>query len=131
MPLTTTMTTVVTRFPELANEPALTNAAWAMLIADANMEIPVTSWLDQASADRAGDNLVAHHVALEKLRLLNGLSAATAPGQLQSVTVGPISKTFVVPQRQPGAAQGDDVLSLTIYGREYMRLRKLFCRGRG
>lgn len=133
MPLGVTKQSVLDRFPELAAEPALTNLVWAALIVDANMEIPISSWADQAAADRAGTWLMAHMVLLEKQRITDGLAGASATGPLQSLTVGPVTKTWATPQ--PSTALNktkgggtDDVLARTSYGREYLRLRSMFSR---
>jgi hypothetical protein len=131
VPLGVTKDSVLNRFPELQAEPLVTNLVWTQLIADANMEIPITSWADQASADRAGTWLIAHMVAFEKQRITDGLAGVTAPGQLQSITVGPVTKTWAqkpASTTAAGSAMDDDVLNRSAYGREYLRLRSMFCR---
>lgn len=130
MSLTFTKDDVLVRFPELAVEPELNNATWDDLLNQADEEIPVTSWLDQDTADRAGKFLVAHLALTEKLRLTKGLSAIAQTGALQSVTVGPVNKQFTPRPANPLTALDDETLGLTEYGLEYMRLRRRFCRGR-
>jgi hypothetical protein len=130
MPLTVVKQDVLDRFPELAVEPEVSNLVWDELIADANAEINVPSWLDQASADRAGTWLIAHMVTREKLRITNGLTALSQTGQLQSVTVGPVTKTWAPRPTSETKRLDDDTLELTEFGTEYLRLRSRFCRGR-
>lgn len=130
MALTITKDDVLTRFSELAVEPELNNATWADLLDQADEEIPVTSWLNQDSADRAAKYLVAHLALTEKLRQTKGLSAIAQTGALQSVTVGPVTTQFTPRPANPNSTIDDQTLGLTEYGREYLRLRKRFCRGR-
>lgn len=130
MALTITEDDVLTRFPELDVEPELNTATWADLLDQAGEEIPVTSWLDQETADRAGKFLVAHLALTEKLRQLKGLSAIAQTGALQAVTVGPVTTQFAQRPVNPNSNIDDQTLGLTEYGREYMRLRRRFCRGR-
>jgi hypothetical protein len=47
--------------------------------------------------------------------------SAGATGEVSSVTVGPITKSFVA---KTAAAGGGNTLELTSYGIEYMRLKK-------
>lgn len=129
MPLSFVKTDVEARFPELTAF-GLSDPQWTQFISDANQEITITSWLDQPTADRAGENLVAHMATLENVRATVGVSAILNPNQLQTVTVGPITKTWAALKAAENANDPDGVLDLTIYGREYRRLRKLFCRGR-
>lgn len=128
--LSVTKAAVLERFPELDGEPALSELVWNELLLDVAMEIPVKAWLDQDAADRAALWLTAHMVALEKRRLNGGFSSTMQPGQLQSITVGPVTKTWAVAQSSEKGDEymSDAVLEQTEYGREYMRLRKRFCR---
>jgi hypothetical protein len=127
--LSTTKQAVLDRFPELVGDPELSEFVWSELLVDVAAEVPVASWLNQDAADRAALWLTAHMVALEKKRQKGGLASATSPGQLQSVTVGPVTKTWAVPQAPDKTATAtDEMLSRTEYGREYMRLRSLYCR---
>lgn len=120
---------VLERFPELDTDPALSEVVWDELLDNAAAEVPVSAWADQSSADRAATWLTAHLVALEKQRLIGGLAVATSPAQLQSVTVGPVTKTFHFPTTTAKSIS-DEQLERTTYGREYMRVRALFCRAR-
>lgn len=130
--LSITKQSLLDRFPELCEEPSLSEFVWSELLADVAMEIYVPAWLNQDAADRAALWLLAHFVALEKKRLQNGLAGATVPGPLKSITVGPVTKTWESSAANSSESKGeyseDSMLERTEYGREYMRLRKRLCR---
>lgn len=130
--LSVTKETVLERFPELDGEPPMPDVVWDEILADVGMEIPITSWLSQETADRAAKWLTAHMVVLEKKRISDGVLGATASGQLQEITVGPVTKKFFIPSSPDSkeSATTDELLARTEYGREYLRLRTLFCRAK-
>ncbi|MFZ5440468.1 MAG: DUF4054 domain-containing protein [Myxococcota bacterium] len=97
---------------------SLTDAQWAQVLADVALEVDVGP-LTQAQADRLGVQLAAH-LATERYATSGGGGAA---GPLQSVTVGPVSKSFAVASHAQNSALGS-----TKYGREYLRLVRLFGR---
>ena len=115
MALTIDKADVLLIAPELS---AVTDAQWEDVLADVDDEVSVTAFGGQARADRAGKQLAAH-LATDRYGTSGGGGAA---GPLQSVSVGPVSKTYA----SPGAVQSSQ-FGGTKYGREYLRLVRLFC----
>lgn len=115
MALTIDKADVLLIAPELS---AVTDAQWEDVLADLETEINVSAFGTQARADRAGKQLAAH-LATERYGTSGGGGAA---GPLQSVSVGPVSKSYA----SPGTVQNSQ-FGGTKYGREYLRLVRLFC----
>lgn len=116
MPLTIDKADVLLVAGELSG---LTDSQWDDVLSDVDTEVNVEAFGSQAKADRAGKQLAAH-LATERYGTSGGGGAA---GPLQSVTVGPVSKTFAAPPDRVKQSQ----FSGTKYGREYLRLVRLFC----
>ncbi len=115
MALTIDKADVLLVAPELS---AVTDAQWDDVLADVEMEVSVSAFGSQAAADRAGKQLAAHF-GTERFGTSGGGGAA---GPVQSISVGAVSKTFATPSAVEGSQFGG-----TKYGREYLRLVRLFC----
>jgi hypothetical protein len=103
--------------PELS---AVTDAQWAAIWVDVELEVGPVAAGSQARADRLAVQLAAHQATTRYLRS----GGAATPGPLQSVSVGGVSKTYAV--LQANAQSGGGALATTKYGQEYYRLVRLF-----
>lgn len=113
--------------PELA-KAGLTDPQWKRLIEAAGQEMSA-SLGTQDRIDRCGRYLVAHMATL-LWQSKQGAKASGGPaGPLTQVTVGPVSKSFAVPEAWQKAALTAAVLSTTKYGQEYLRLIRVFMGG--
>lgn len=128
MSLTITKDEVIAIAPELGQNPKITDDVWDLFLGfaadEVGSEIP-----DQSSKDRCGRYITAHLVTTWA-RSAAGMSPTGSPaGPLSQVTVGPVSKTFAVPKAYLEAAMTDAVLLTTTYGREFLRLIRLYMGG--
>lgn len=95
----------------------------ARSISEAELEV-VVGPLTQAQANRLGNLLCAHSLTLWLQRKRGVSGAAMAAGPVTSVSAGGVSKSFAN-VTQTGSI-GEQVLGATHYGREFVRLRRLF-----
>lgn len=126
MAITITKADVVAIAAEFAGT-RLTDAQWVTVLLLTNEQINVPAYPSQVKADLAARYLAAHEATNLKAAEVAGSGNGGAAGPLASVTVGSVSKTF----RTTGAvdsvsSQAAELLS-TRYGREYLRLMRLWC----
>lgn len=100
------ITDVLAIAPELSEVPQETRDR---VLGWVNADLNVSAWGSEARAARAGCYLAAHLLTLSKP------GGAGGKAELQSITVGAVSKSYAV-SSEKGA------LSSTGYGREYARL---------
>lgn len=93
--------------PEFAAIPA-EDRTWTVYLADAGRQVNADSWGDLAT--RGAALLCAHMLSLERA------AASDMTAGLASVTVGPVTKTFMA------GAGAEHELQRTRYGREHRRL---------
>lgn len=110
MAVTVTKDQVLALAPELST---LTDAQWNLVVADVQAEVAVDFFSSPARAGAAAVWLGAHLGTILKRG-----GSATA-GQAQSITVGPITKTFANSGARSSASV--DLLKSTSYGQEYLR----------
>jgi len=122
MALTVTMRQIFIEAPEL--ECAGVDAdVVTKTIADASLEI-CTGLLSQAQADRLGVLLCAHLLTLWLQRKKGVGGASQASGPVTSISAGGVSKSFA--NAVQTGTLSEQILSSTQYGREFVRLRRLF-----
>lgn len=97
--------------PELAGA-ALSDGAWAVLIANVNAQVNEAVFATAARARVAALYLAAHLATFAKT---TGGAGGSAP--VQSESVGDVSVTYAI-----SMAQDVSSLQQTFYGREYQRL---------
>ncbi len=125
--LTITSGDVILVAPELS-DAVLDPTDWDRTIAWAGDEISSSIGV-QARIDRCGTFLVAHMMT-ELRQRRQGLNASGGPGgPLSAVTVDKISKTFVASDAWKTTSITAAVLQTTSYGREYLRLIRIFLGG--
>lgn len=78
----------------------------------------------QRQADRLALYLVAH--CLTQLARAKSPGGAAAAGPLQSVTIGPVTKTFATTASGVTSPLTTAAMQTTSYGTEYLRLVRLF-----
>lgn len=98
--------------PELSS---LSKAQQLLVLEEVIREVKVAKWGDQATALIGGRYLAAHKGTIAKNR-------SGGQGTLQSVSIGSVSKTYA-----QSMAQGVSVLESTTYGKEFVRLRRIYC----
>lgn len=98
---------------------SVTDAQWAAIFADVELEVGPLTAGNQLRADRMGAQLAAHFATVRHMRT----GGSAAPGPLTSVTVGQVSKSFASPAPSQNMA-----LESTKYGQEYDRLCRVFGR---
>ena len=123
MALTFTSADVVLAAPELAT---VTAPQWAQVLADVALELNSDAFASVAVANRLGIQLAAHFATERYGGAAGGSGGGGASGPLSSVTVGPVSKTFAVSSAYTSGSLSAAALSSTKYGREYLRLMRLF-----
>lgn len=123
MALSFTKADVLLAAPELTGKG--TDPQWTQVLADVALEVN-TSCLSAAVANRIGIQLAAHFATERFGGTGAGGGGAGASGPLQSVTVGPVSKTFAVSSAFTSGSVSNAALATTKYGREYLRLTRLF-----
>lgn len=99
---------IVAMAPELAS---LSDAAFALAIADATAELPSAKWGDLH--DRAVRLLAAHILSL---------SPSSSRGAVTGETVGSVSRTYAQPRTS--STKVGSSLDSTPYGAELRRLRR-------
>lgn len=105
---------VVALAPELAD---LSPAGQDLILAQVAEEVSTTKFGSQERADIAAGWLARHLGTLAK-------KGGGAGGQLQSVRVGEVSKTFAV---QAAGSSWSEELARTWYGQQYLRCVRLWC----
>lgn len=90
------------------------------LILWCNEEINVDV-LGQRNGDRLGLHLAAHVATMHARARVGG-----ATGPIQSITIGPVTKTYSVAMTGVTSTAGERALAGSAYGQEYARLVKLF-----
>lgn len=94
------------------------------LILWCNEEINVDA-LGQRTGDRIGLHLAAHVATMYARARAGGVSGG-ATGPIQSVTIGPVTKTYSVAMTGVTSTASERALAGSAYGQEYARLVKLF-----
>lgn len=122
MPLTVNARTIFMVAPELECA-GIDGDIIEKAIADAGLEVAVGP-LTQTQADRLGALLCAHSLTLWLQRKRGAGGAAMPSGPVTSVSAGGVSKSFA--NAVQGGTLGEQVLGSTLYGREFVRLRRLF-----
>jgi hypothetical protein len=122
MPLTISARQIFMEAPELECAGIDTDVV-AKAIADASMEIG-TGMLTQSHADRLGVLLCAHQLTLWLQRKKGVGGASQASGPVTSISAGGVSKSFA--NALQGATMNEQALGSTQYGREFVRLRRLW-----
>jgi hypothetical protein len=98
----------------------VTDAQWASIWADVELEVGVAGAGSQVRADRLAVQLAAHMATVRHVRS----GGAASPGPLTSVSMGGVSKSYA----QPAGGVRNSALESTKYGQEYVRLTRLFGR---
>lgn len=103
--------------PEFAE---MTDSDIDLFANEAKIEIAESVW--RARYPRAWCLLTAHIIKLSKKTAADGGDETTGSvNELRRVKVGDLEREYAVPQKQ---TSGDDTLGLTLYGKEFLRLRK-------
>lgn len=115
---------VIDLAPEL-NDPLLTDTDWSRTISWADDE--TSSRLGtQARKNRAETFLVAHMMTQLRATRHGQTTLGMGQGAVTGVTAGAVNKTFAVNETWANLAITAAVLATTIYGREYLRLIRIF-----
>jgi hypothetical protein len=103
----------------------LSDLEWATVIAQAQEQVQTDAWGSAARAKMGAVWLAAHQATLvaQGKKAIDGLNSPGGP--LASVAVGQVSQSFAVPTE--GLSPSALSLSSTRYGREYLRLARIFC----
>lgn len=126
MAITITKAEVIALAAEFA-DPRLTNDQWTLVLLLTSEQINVAAFPSQVKADLAARYLAAHHATKIKAAEAVGAGAGGASGPLSSVTVGEVSKTFRTSSSVDAASSAASELQSTSYGREYLRLVRMWC----
>lgn len=117
------------------NEDDLTNLAPELGDVDPELIDTFIAWAnDEIDVDKVGTSpanrlalyLVAHLCTLYKRAQSGGGTGAALTGPLQSVTIGPVSKTFATAATGVTSTTSEKALASTSYGTEFQRLVRLF-----
>lgn len=104
------------RFPEFASE---TDARVTAYITAANLEIDANQW--SALADEGTLHLATHKLCVFG-KAKDGLESD--PGPVKSEKVGEVSAAYAVAPSSSSTVE-EEPLRGTVYGREYLRLKRL------
>lgn len=85
-----------------------------------------TATAGQRQGDRMALNLAAHIATMHVRAQAGGAGGASTTGPVQSVTIGPVSKTYSVAMTGVTSTASERALGQTAYGLEYQRLVRLF-----
>lgn len=108
--------------PELECE-SIDSDVFDQAISQAALEVNVNA-VSAARGDRLMTLLVAHRLSLWVRRKKGAGGAGTPTGALTSVSVGGVSKSFADPTGD--ASYSEKLMAQTHYGREFIRLRRLW-----
>lgn len=125
MALTITKTEVQAIAGELAGS-ALSDPEWAVVLDLTDAEINVSAFGSQSKGDMAARYLAAHKAVRFLASKTTGAGSSAPAGPLTGVTVGPVSKTFAQPVTMTTGPASSAELQTTSYGREYLRLVRLW-----
>ena len=126
MPLSVPLTQgdVLAVAAELATPP-LTLNQWTLVLERANTEVNEDAFGNAYRAGMAGRYFAAHLALKLRASAAPGFGASSPAGPLVSVQVGQVSKSFDTSGASTWSQQAE--LRSTAYGREYLRLVRLWC----
>lgn len=112
---------------ELANPP-LTLNQWTLVLQRANTEVNEDAFGNAYRAGMAARYFAAHLALKVRASAAPGFGASSPAGPLASVQVGQVSKSFDTSGASMSTwSQQAEELRSTAYGREYLRLVRLWC----
>lgn len=106
--------------PEYAKK---TDAELDLFATEAECEVSEKKW--GCKYDRAVGLITAHLIAMSE-RAKNSGTGSSGTGQLTKVKVGQLERTF---DAGAGTGSDDGSYNLTIYGKEFIRIRKQLLKG--
>ena len=110
--------------PEYASKA---DAELDLFATEAECEVSETKW--GCKYDRAVALITAHLIAMSE-RAKNSGTGSSGTGQLTKVKVGQLERTFDAGENSQGqGSSGKGSYSLTIYGKEFLRIRKQLLKG--
>lgn len=108
-------------------DPALTSDQWALVVERVALEVNDEGWPSPARASMAARYLGAHFASKLKASMTPGAGGSIPAGPVASVTVGAVSKSYDTSGASMATwSQAAEELRSTAYGREYLRLVRLW-----